>query len=87
MSQNKNKILNAQRGWLAVGALALTYELACPPGELLSEGVDRAIDRHPVLVPAAIGYLALHLCNRLPESMDLLHQGSIALKKGRDGTA
>lgn len=66
--------LTAQRAWTALGLGVLAYELACPSGELLSEGVDRALNSHPALTRAAIGYTALHLMNLLPESVDLFHQ-------------
>lgn len=63
--------LNARRGWLAVAGLVTAYELTCPDGELLSEGVDRALQKHPVLTTLAIGYTAAHLANILPEEVDL----------------
>jgi hypothetical protein len=75
--------LTAKRGWVAVGLLVTAYELACPRGELLSEGIDRAMDKHPVAIPAAIGYTALHLMNLLPEELDLFHQGCQAMKGRR----
>lgn len=72
--------LTAKRGWLAVGALVTAYELSCPEGELLSEGVDRAMEDHPYLVAGAIGITALHLANLLPEQIDPFHQLTKRLK-------
>jgi len=72
--------LTARNGWLAVGTLVTAYELACPNGELLSEGVDRALEKHPFLVTTAIGYTALHLLNMLPEQFDLFHHACDLLK-------
>lgn len=66
--------LTARRGWIAIAVGVTAYELACPKNELLSEGVDRAIDKHPVAIPLAIGYVAAHLCNLLPEKLDLFTQ-------------
>lgn len=66
--------LTAKRAWAAIAIGVTAYELACKDGELLSEGVDRAIDKHPVVVPLAIGYVAAHLANRLPGSVDIFHQ-------------
>ena len=71
----------AYKAWAWIGALVTAYELTCPRGELLSEGVDRAIEKHPVAVPVAIGYTALHLCNLLPEKVDLFHQISERVKQ------
>lgn len=71
----------AGKAWAWIGALVTAYELSCPKGELLSEGVDRAIEKHPVAVPLAIGYTAAHLCNVLPKQIDLFHQGAQLLRK------
>ena len=74
--------LTARRAWLGVGTLVLAYEIACPDGELMSEGVDRAIEKHPVLTILAIGATALHLANLLPESIDPFHQSLKYIKRG-----
>lgn len=70
--------LTAKRGWMAVGALVGAYELFCPENELLSQGVDRAIEKHPLLVTAAIGAVAFHLANVYEhlglEAIDPIHQ-------------
>lgn len=65
--------LTAGRAWATIGLGVLAYELVTPPGELLSEGVDRAIAKYPILTRAAVGYTALHLMNLLPEPVDLFH--------------
>lgn len=56
--------------WMAI----LVYELFCPPGEMLSESLDRRLDRVPRLTEALIVYTALHCANRLPPRLDLFHQ-------------
>jgi hypothetical protein len=65
--------LTAKRAWACIGLGVLAYEMAAPPGELLSEGVDGSLSGHPILTRAAIGYLALHLANVIPERYDPLH--------------
>jgi len=73
--------LTAERAWAGlIGAITL-YELVCPPNQTLSEGVDRAISKHPVAVPLAIGYTAAHLCNILPEQIDLFHKATEIIKR------
>lgn len=72
--------LTAERGWLAVGAVVLGHELLCGHGETLSEGVDKALEKHPVAVTLAVGTVALHLLNVLPEKLDPLHQAHRLLK-------
>lgn len=56
--------------WIAI----LAYELFCPPGEMLSESLDRKLIRAPRLTEALIVYTALHCANRLPTRLDLFHQ-------------
>ncbi|WP_109527251.1 MULTISPECIES: DUF7427 family protein [Nocardia] len=58
--------------WLIVGTVVAVAEEIAPTGQLLSEGVDRAIERHPILVRAAIIITALHLVNWLPARVDPL---------------
>lgn len=72
--------LTARRGWIALGAGIVAYEVGCPKGELLSEGVDRALECRPWLVRAAVGAVALHLLNVLPDQIDPIHQIARALK-------
>lgn len=72
--------LSAKRGWIALGIGVLAYEVLCPPGELLSEGVDRALTKYPTLTRVAIGTTALHLLNALPEHLDPFTQGIQFLK-------
>lgn len=65
--------LTAERAWVGMAAAITVYEIACPKGQTLSEGVDRVMNKHPLAVPLAIGYVAAHLCNLLPEKLDLFH--------------
>lgn len=61
--------------WGVLAAAVVAYEIACPPNQLLSCVVDRALE-HPIgkyAVPAAVGVVALHLCNVLPEAVDPIH--------------
>lgn len=66
--------LNSKRAWLAMGIGIIAYEFTAPDGELLSEGCDRAIERHKLLTVGAIGYTAAHLSNVLPERYDAFHR-------------
>jgi hypothetical protein len=75
--------MTATRGWAAVLALAGLYEVLAPEGELLSEGVDRALEKRKALTVSAIGLVSLHLCNLIPEKYDPLHQGLELIKRLR----
>lgn len=56
--------------WLTLAGGVLVWDTCCPPGEMLSEGVDRYMVRHPWLTRAVVALVALHLCNHLPKSTD-----------------
>lgn len=74
--------LTAKRAWTAMGIGILAYEIACPQGELLSEGADRALESHRALTLGGIGLVALHLANVIPQRYDPLTQGLKLLKRG-----
>lgn len=59
----------------------LAYELFCPPGEMLSESLDRKLDRVPRLTEGLIVYTALHCANRLPPRWDVFHQAARLLRR------
>lgn len=63
----------AAKAWLWLAGGVVAYELACQPGELLSEQVDRWLLSHPVLTRTAIAVVALHLGNALPSRADPIH--------------
>lgn len=67
-------MLNGKRGWLAVTAIVMGYELLAPPGELLSEQVDKWILSHPFITRGFILLIGLHLSNGLPSKWDPVHQ-------------
>lgn len=77
--------LTAKRAWGVISLGVLAYELACPEGELLSEGVDRAIDSHKALTLGAIAVTSLHLANVLPQRIDPFSVALKALKGGNHG--
>lgn len=62
--------------WAGLAAGVAAYDLLCPPGETLSEGVDRALETRTgrVLALGAIAVVATHLANVLPQRCDPLHQ-------------
>lgn len=72
--------LTAARTWAVIGAVVLAHEYFCPTGELLSEGADRLIARHPTTARLGILALGLHIANVLPDRYDPVHRGFMALK-------
>ena len=65
--------VTAKRAWLALGTGILAHEVLCGDGELLSEGADRALEKHKVLTLGVIAVTALHLANAIPEKIDPIH--------------
>jgi hypothetical protein len=63
---------HADYAWAALVAGIVAYEVACPPGQLLSEAVDRYRIRYPVATNLAIAYLAAHLTRVIPRHIDPL---------------
>lgn len=66
------RALSARYGWAAIIAFVFYHDFCCAEGELLSQGVDRGLEKHPILVTAAVGVTAAHLLNRLPNKLDPL---------------
>lgn len=61
--------------WIGLAAGVAAYDIFCPEGETLSEGVDRALEtRYKHITAVAVGAVALHLVNKLPNAIDPLHQ-------------
>lgn len=58
--------------WSAIAAGVIAYEASCPPGELLSEAVDRYRAARPIATHLAVVYLAAHLLRRWPQRADPL---------------
>ena len=71
----------ADYAWSSLAALIVAYEACAAPGELLSEGMQRYRQRHPVITDAAIIYIAAHLMRKWPRPIDPLHR--LATRLGR----
>lgn len=70
----------SSKAWAVLAAGVTAYEVLAPHGELLSEAVDRALER-PIGKYAAIGAVAIVGCHLLnifehfhTESLDPIHQ-------------
>lgn len=59
--------LTARRTWGLIGAVVLAHEVVCEDGQLLSEGADRLLDRHPVWPRVAGALVAGHVLNAIPD--------------------
>jgi hypothetical protein len=76
--------LKATDAWKVLGLGVLAYELLCPEGELLSEGVDRALEHSKVARYATLGAIAVtatHLANLLPNQIDPFHHAHKLVKR------
>jgi hypothetical protein len=75
------RALSGKRAWAAIAAFVLYHDLACSEGEMLSESVDRGLERHPSLVYGFIGVTAAHLLNLLPDRVDPYQLVGLNLRK------
>jgi hypothetical protein len=62
------------KAWLGLGAYVVAIEVCAPEGELLSQAVDRWLEKHPARTVSALTItgIALHLLNLFPEKCDPL---------------
>jgi hypothetical protein len=66
--------------WITIAVGVLTYEIVAPPGQLLSEAMDRYRQQHPFAAGCAVIYVAAHLLRVWPTRFDPLHQMAVRLK-------
>lgn len=71
----------ADCAWSTLAALIIAYESCSPPGELMSEGMQRYRQRHPIATDMTIIYIAAHLMRKWPRPIDPLHR--LATRLGR----
>lgn len=64
------RALTGKQAWAVVFGLVIAHELTCAEGQLLSEEVDRALAKHPVLVYGFTLLTVAHLLNWLPNRFD-----------------
>lgn len=69
--------------WAALISGILAYEYWAPADELMSASVDRALEKHPVLVRVAFGLITLHLVNLLPKKADPIYAVALVTRRGR----
>ena len=68
----------ASVAWGVLGAGVIAYDILCPPGETLSEGVDRALEheKYKRVALGAIAITAAHLANLIPQNVDPFHRAT-----------
>lgn len=66
----------ADRAWLVLGGGVLAWDVTCPRGETLSEGMSRYHRACPWLTRLVVGYVAAHLLDWLPDRFGLLHRAT-----------
>lgn len=65
---------NSDRAWIVLAASIVTYEFVAQPDELLSEAVDRYLEKHPWLTRMIVAVVSAHLLNFIPPRVDPLHR-------------
>jgi hypothetical protein len=72
---------HADAAWATLALGVLLYECCAPPGQLLSEAVDKYRERHPILTNSVIVFLAGHLLRIWPRHIDPLHQLAVRVNR------
>lgn len=67
--------------WISIAVGVITYEIMAPPGQLLSEAIDKYRGRHPWVTVLAVTYLATHLLRVWPARLDPLHRLATGLRR------
>lgn len=64
------RTLTSREAWLVIAAVVVAHEVTAREGELLSHGVDSAMESHRAATVAVVALTALHLVNALPTWCD-----------------
>ncbi|MBF6428668.1 hypothetical protein IU440_28745 [Nocardia cyriacigeorgica] len=62
--------MTGKQAWAVIFGLVVFHEVVCDDGQLLSEEVDRALEKHPVLVYLFTLVTVAHLLNWLHPRVD-----------------
>lgn len=73
----------ADRGWIAIAAFVLVFNMAAEDGETLSEGADRYMLSHRWLTRGVAGALVCHVCNVVPPKYDFIHWAFLFARRWR----
>lgn len=60
--------------WITLAVGVVVYEILAPPGQLMSEGMDKYRRHHPWVTVLAVVYVATHLLRVWPARIDPLHR-------------
>ena len=66
--------------WAAIISGVVYHDALCEDNDTLSEVVDRALEKHPVLIHALVLITAAHLLNWLPTKVDPYHRLGLFFK-------
>lgn len=76
-------LIRGEHAWVALALLVLGYEVCARDGELMSEAVDRFIEKRPGLTRLVVVVVAAHLLNLIPERFDPLHRTAQVTRRYR----
>jgi len=68
----------ADAAWIVLVAGVVVWDVACPREEMLSEGVDRYLERRPWLTRMVVAVTAAHILNLLPKRVDPFYRVATA---------
>jgi len=73
----------ARWAWLSLAIGIFAYDVACPPGQTMSEEVDRWLESRTgrVAAWAVGGIVTAHLYNIAPPEADVIHIGFTSIRR------
>lgn len=75
--------LSGRSMWATIIGAVVYHDAMCEDNDTLSEVVDRALEKHPVLVHVLVLVTAAHLLNWLPSQTDPYHLIGVLFKKSK----
>jgi hypothetical protein len=74
---------STDRAWVTLGLGVIGWNLMCEEGCTFSERMDEWLTAHPVATRAGVLVLTAHLINAVPNRLDPVHWGFVALRRIR----
>ncbi|WP_457062777.1 DUF7427 family protein [Mycobacteroides abscessus] len=81
--RSSTRALPGKYMWAVIFGGVAYHDALCKDNDTLSEVVDRALEKHPVLVHVLVLVTAAHLLNWLPSQTDPYHLIGVLFKKSK----
>lgn len=75
--------VRGEHAWIALALFVIGYDAVATDGELLSEAVDRFIEKRPGITRLIVAIVAAHLLNLIPDRFDPMHRAAQTTRRYR----